>query len=211
MDENEKTGDAPADVRLGPVETLSAGFRRFERHHFELEGGDGPCRYDRDLLRVGLVVGVLPVDVKRGEVVLVRQFRIGAHLGLGRGSMLELVAGIVEPGEEAHDAAARECREEIGVAPARMVELFTLMTSPAVTDEVMRLFLADIDAAVAPAAAGNPDEGEVIAPARLPIGAALDLLAGGRIGNGPLIVALQWLAAHRDGLADLLDRAAPSR
>ena len=104
---------------------LAAGYRPYERYQVTLTGDDGaPLTQTRDLIRGGLVVAVLPVDLGRDEVVLIRQFRLAAHLANGLGGLLEIVAGRVEDGEAAAAAAHRECVEEIGVAPAQLVELF---------------------------------------------------------------------------------------
>jgi 8-oxo-dGTP pyrophosphatase MutT (NUDIX family) len=70
---------------------------------------------ERDVLKWGRVVGVLALDPVREEVVLTRQFRLGAYLALGECETLEIVAGRVDCEEDAADAARRECLEEIGV------------------------------------------------------------------------------------------------
>ncbi len=65
------------------------------------------------------MAAVLPVDLARDEVVLLRQFRLAAHLANGDGSLVEIVAGHVEANEQPVATARRECVEEIGVAPDR--------------------------------------------------------------------------------------------
>ena len=42
---------------------------------------------------------------------------------------------------------------------------------------------------------------------RVPINTALDALAHGMMRNGPLIMALQWLALNRAHVADILRAA----
>ena len=136
--------------------------------------------------------------------MLIRQFRLPAHLGTGRGEMIEIVAGRVERDEAPRAAAERECVEEIGVAPSRLVELFSYLTTPGITDEEVTLFVAAIDASQAPRRVGNAAEGEHIETLRVPIDAAVAALAEGRMRNGPLVIALQWLALNRARLAELL-------
>ena len=174
-------GDRAVPVALGPIEPLSEGFRRYERHHYVMAGPDGsPRDYDRDVLRAGAVVGVLPIDLARREVVLIRQFRLAAHLATGRGELVELVAGRVDRGESARDCAMRECLEEIGLTPKRIAVLMTLLVAPAFADEVMTLFVADVDSTTLPAMGGKADEGEVIAPFRVSFDAALHMMERGR-------------------------------
>ena len=202
--ETDPDGDLPARVTLGAVERLGRGFRVYERHHFVMDGPDGtPRNYDRDVLRAGEVVGLLPLDLARREVVLIRQFRLAGHLATGRGELVELVAGRVDPGETARDCAIRECHEEIGLSPARVVSLMTLLVAPAFADEVMTLFVADVDASEVPALAGEAEEGEVIRPFRVGFEAALALLDRGVLSFAPLIIALQWLALNKARLDEV--------
>jgi len=41
-------------------------------------------------------------------------------------------------------------------------------------------------------------------PMRVPIDAALAALAAGTVRNGPLIIALQWLALNRGRLSEIV-------
>ena len=211
MADRPELADRPVDLTLSAPELLAKGFRDYQRYRLTLRGDDGTqVTQARDILLAGRVVEVLPVDLARGEVVLIRQFRLPAHLASGKGDMIEIVAGRVEAGEQPIDAARRECREEIGVAPAELVELFTYLTTPGLTDEAVTVFLAAIDASQVPARTANDAEGERIETIRVPIDAALAALNEGRMHNGPMLIALQWLALNRGRLAALLG-AKPAR
>ena len=150
--------------------------------------------------RGGRVVGVVPIDPERGEIVLIRQFRLAAHLACGKGELVEIVAGRVEGNENVADAACRECLEEIGVAPMRLVELFSCFPTPGLTDELVTVFLAVVDASAVPERAGAAAEAEDTRPLRVDIDHAIAALAEGKISNGLLIIALQWLALNRKRL-----------
>jgi len=197
--------DRPIDVALSEPDFLAEGYRPYRRYRLELKPADAaPARQQRDILLAGKVVAVLPVDLARGEIVLIRQFRLPAHLATGKGDMIEIVAGRVEPGEQPADAARRECAEEIGVAPEKLVELFSFLTTPGLTDEEIIVFLAAVDAARVPQRSGVAGEGERIETMRVPIDEALAALSGGTMHNGPLLIALQWLALNRDRVNELL-------
>ncbi|MCW5690736.1 MAG: NUDIX hydrolase [Pseudolabrys sp.] len=197
--------DRAADVELGEPEILATGYRDYRRYRLTLRNdGHAPLRQERDILIAGQVIAVLPVDPGRGEVVLIRQFRLAAHLATGKGEMMEIVAGGVEAHEDAAAAARRECEEEIGVAPDKLVELFSFMTTPGITNESIVLFLASVDASRVPPRSGAAGEGERIETIRLPIDEAVALVQRGGIANGPLILALQWLALNRARLGELL-------
>jgi ADP-ribose pyrophosphatase len=198
--------DEPADVTIERREVLARGFRPYERLRARRAGGEVETR---DLLRAGPAVAVLPIDVDRDEVVLIRQFRLAAQLANGKGDLVEIVAGHVEANEVPHETARRECVEEIGVAPRLLLELFTYLTSPGMTDEEVMVFLGMVDASRAALQAEG--EREASALVRAPIDAALAALAAGAVRNGPLVAALQWLALNRGRLADIARTGAISR
>src|SRR6266550_4277391 len=159
--------DEPADVVIAGREVLARGFRPYER--VQARRADGAVE-TRDLLRAGVAVAVLPIDLDRDEVVLIRQFRLAAQLANGKG-------GHVEANETHGETARRECVEEIGVAPRLLVELFTYLTSPGLTDEEVTVFLGIVDASRAAVPAAG--EREASALLRVPIDAALAVLAAG--------------------------------
>jgi ADP-ribose pyrophosphatase len=198
--------DEPADVVIEGREVLARGFRPYERVRARHADGDIETR---DVLRAAAAVAVLPIDLARDEVVLIRQFRLPAQLANGTGDLVEIVAGHVEANESARETARRECIEEIGVAPQALIELFSYLTSPGLIDEEITLFLGIVDATRAALAQGG--EREASALLRVPIDAALSALAAGAVRNGPLVVALQWLALNRHRLADIARAAGISR
>src|SRR6266498_341088 len=192
--------DEPADVVSVEREVLARGFRLYER--VQARGADGAVE-TRDLLRAGAAVAVLPIDLDRDEVVLIRQFRLAAHLANEKGDLVEIVAGHVEANETPLATARRECVEEIGVAPDVLVELFSYLPSPGLIDAEITVFLGIVDASRAAVGAPAAAEHEASALLCVPIDAALAALAGGAVRNGPLIVALQWLALNRGRLAEI--------
>jgi ADP-ribose pyrophosphatase len=202
--------DGPADISISGREILAKGFRPYERYRFARAGEDGAPRAV-DILRAGPAAAVLPLDLSRDEIVLFQQFRLAAHLASGNGHLFEIVAGHVEANEQPLATARRECVEEIGVAPDPLIELFSYLTSPGLSDEVITLFLGIVDAARVPARAGLAAEHEETVLMRVPIDAALAALAGGTLHNGPLIVALQWLALNRARLGEIVRTGSVSR
>jgi ADP-ribose pyrophosphatase len=198
--------DEPADVVIVEQEVLGRGFRSYERVQARRADGDVETR---DLLRAGAAVAVLPIDLDRDEVVLIRQFRLAAQLANGKGDLVEIVAGHVEANEAHRETARRECLEEIGVAPRLLIELFTYLTSPGLTDEEVTVFLGIVDASRAAVLAAA--EREASALLRVPIDAALSALAAGTVRNGPLVAALQWLALNRARLPDIARAGVLSR
>lgn len=208
----EVISDGVADVHVSAPESIGHGFRPYERYHLELERrDDGPLSQQRDILRGGRVVGVLPIDVARRQIVLLRQFRLAAHFATGRGDMIEIVAGRVDPGESDTEAALRECREEIGVAPQGLVPLYGLLPTPGLTDEFVTSYAGFIDASRVAAHGGLAEETEHIETLVVSIDDALAALEGGRLANALAVTALQWLALNRARLDDIFALAQASR
>ena len=81
---------------MSAPERPAKGFFDYQRFQVTLPAG----AQTRDVVRAGKVVAVLPLDLERGEIVMIRQFRPAAHLANGKGEMVEIVAGRVEPGEQ---------------------------------------------------------------------------------------------------------------
>ncbi len=123
---------------------------RLEIQDVELE--DGRTAY-RELVRHKGAIGVL-ARTPEGRFLFVRQFRKPVEA-----LMTEVVAGILEAGEEPEDAARRELREETGRTALRLVHLGTLFASPGYVDERIEAYYADVGGDVE---ALDPDEDERI-------------------------------------------------
>lgn len=196
--------DEPGSVAVTGPELLARGYRDYERYNVAIHrDGETPLHQERDVIRGGGVIGVLAVDAARDEIILIRQFRLAAHLANGRGDMIEIVAGRVDEGESAEAAARRECLEEIGVAPRRLAHLFDMFPTPGLTDEYVMFYLGFVDAETVPERGGLAHESEDTRPMRVSIDDALAALQQGTMKNALLIVALQWLALNRHRLIDL--------
>jgi len=191
--------DSVVEVELTGPENRGGGIYRYERYRVKLDG----TVLERDAVRIGRVVVILPVDLERNEIVLIRQFRLGAHLALGKGDLVEVPAGRVEHGEDVRDAARRECQEETGIVPQVLVPLFDLMPSGGSSDEHMFFFLGVVDSSKVPARAGAVHEQEDTRPLRVPIERALEALKAGELHYGAAVLALQWLALNRGRLREI--------
>ena len=92
-----------------------------------------------------------------GRVVLIRQYRAS----VGR-EMWEIPAGSVDEGETPEQAAARECEEEIGLAPGRVERVRGLFPAPGFCDEELIFFRVSQLRSPAPDSPRKPDEDEDI-------------------------------------------------
>ena len=146
---------------------------------------------DRDgwefVRRVGAngVVGIVAATPD-GEILLVRQPRrpVGCET-------IELPAGLVDPGEEPLEAAARELEEETGWRPGRLKILCKAPSSAGLTSETLLLVLAE-DLHRVGEGGGIPGE-ESIRVEAIPLDRASAWLEE-RILEGALVDAKIWAA-----------------
>ena len=192
------------DVRILEDETVFSGHfavRRLTLQHRCFGGGWSEPQV-RELFERGDAVGVLPYDPVGDTVVLVEQFRTGALRGNDSPWMLELIAGVVEPGESDEDVAHREAMEEAGCELSRLLPIATVMPSAGACSEQVRLFCGLVSHAGTGGVHGLAAEGEDILVHSVPRREALALLAANRIPNGHTLIALQWLQIHGDALRE---------
>jgi ADP-ribose pyrophosphatase len=204
MSKRRELADLPADVVLSRPQVLAKAYRDYHRYNVTLQGKDGRVVQERDVMIAGKVIVVIPIDVARQEIVLIRQFRVPAHLANGRGDLVEFVAGRVEAGESLIEAARRECKEEIGIEPGKAVELLTFLSTPGVTDEEVTIFLAAVDATKVHEGSLITPDGEQLYVHRVSIDAAISALDRHTMRGSPMIIGLQWLALNRERIAGLL-------
>lgn len=180
-------------------QTLHHGYLRVVRHTLRhgLFAGGLSAELSREVLERGAAVAVLPYDPRRDRVVMIRQFRIGAHAaGDADPWLIEIVAGMVETGETTDDVARRETREETGLATGRLESICDCYVSPGGTSEYVSIYCAEVDTQDIPRLAGCQDEGEDIEVSVLSAAQAIALLDGGTLRNALTIIGLQWLALN---------------
>lgn len=153
----------------------------------------------------GESVGILLYDPKQDAVVLVRQFRYPVFAGLGaqekrsmpeKAWLLEIVAGVKEPGRDVAEVANQELLEEAGYeVKGELRKIATIYPSPGGTSERITLFLAIADSwNPAGKGGGIVAEGEDTQAVVLPFDQALAMVDRGEIQDAKTLVALQHLA-----------------
>ena len=194
----------PGDLRIRASERVFDGYFAVDRVTLEHRAFDGgwAAAVTREIFERGEAVGVLPYDPVSDSLVLIEQFRAGALRDADTPWMLELVAGIVEEGESDEDVVRREADEEAGCRLAQLEPIAAYYPSAGACTEHVRLFCGRVLEAGVGEVRGLATEGEDILVHRVPWAVALELLRDGRINNGHTLVALQWLALHRDALRE---------
>lgn len=163
----------------------------------------GDTTSQRDVVVHPGAVGVVALD-EQGRVLLVSQYRHPV-----RRRLEELPAGLLDkPGEPALEAAQRELMEEAGLAAATWHVLVDALTSPGMTDEAIRIFLAR-DVRTVEREVQQHEEAEMTTE-WIDLDLAVRRVLAGEIENA--MAAVGVLAADRaarDGFASLRPADAP--
>ena len=122
-----------------------------------------------------------------GRFVLVRQYRKAVEE-----TLLEAVAGSLEPGEAPEAAARRELEEETGYAAVTLRALGVVAVCPGYSEERQHLFHARVG--IAPGAT-HPDPDEHLAPAVLSRGEIEAAIDAGELKDSKSLTI--WYLANR--------------
>lgn len=145
---------------------------------------------------------VLPYDPVRDRVLLVEQLRVGP---IGRGDphvwQYEPIAGRIDAGEGAEQAAIREAYEEAKIKITNLEPVVEAYPSPGTSTEFYYAFvgLADLPDDVT-GVSGLETENEDIRTHILSFDALLEMVENLQAANVPLALLTYWLAHHRDRL-----------
>lgn len=187
------------DVVIEQRERCFQGFYRLDRVHLKhrlFAGAMGPT-ISRELFVRPDAVCVLPYDPHTDTVVLVEQFRIGALDKSPEPWLLEIVAGLIDSGEQPENVARREALEEANLKLYELLPVTSYYPSPGGSDERVYLYVGRCSTADAGGVYGLAEEGEDIRVHVWPLADALQAVCDGRIDNAASIIALQWLALNK--------------
>ncbi|MEX0617872.1 MAG: NUDIX domain-containing protein [Pseudohongiellaceae bacterium] len=192
------------DFRVISTQARHEGFVRVEsvRLTHRLFAGGWSAELQRELIIRKPAAGVLLVDYRRDEVVLIRQFRVGLIRSAENPWLLELVAGLTETGESSDGVIKREAVEEADCAIEKLIPIGEYYSSPGASNEKVSLYCGLTDSANAGGIHGLDSEHEDIQVVVMSVDAALELLQTGCINNAMTLIALQWLQLNRARLAE---------
>ncbi|EKK4080029.1 ADP-ribose diphosphatase [Cronobacter dublinensis] len=190
------------DVEIIAREKLYRGFFSLDLYRFRhrLFNGEMSGEVRREIFERGHAAVLLPFDPVRDEVVLIEQIRIAAFDTSDTPWLLELVAGMIEPGETVEEVARREAMEEAGLDVGRVITFMSYLASPGGTSERLSLLVGEVDATTAQGIHGLADENEDIRVHVVSREQAYLWVEEGRIDNAASVIALQWLQLHHHAL-----------
>lgn len=168
---------------------------------FELFNGGMSETIERELFIRKSCVAVLPYDPNRKELVLIEQIRPGPIANNHPNPwLLEIVAGIIEPDEDAISTVNREAKEEANCNITKLIPIYDYYVTPGCSTETVKLYCGLTDCSQLGGIHGVAEEGEDIKCHVFKLDKALDLLHNGKIINAATIISLQWLALNYKNL-----------
>lgn len=192
--------EADQDPRIEIIEktTPFKGYFQIDRYRLRHRKFDGGWTHtmEREIFERGHAAAAVLYDPQADRVVLIEQFRLGAHAAGFEPWLIEVVAGIIDPGETPEEVVRREAIEEAGCEITDLEPIGRFLATPGGSSESLTLFCGRVDASTAGGIHGLEHEGEDIRVLPLPREEALSRLAQGAISNFTAVVALQWLALN---------------
>jgi nudix-type nucleoside diphosphatase (YffH/AdpP family) len=186
-------------IRIVSRETLYKGFVQLEKVGVEQTTADGRLlKFDREIHDHGVAAAILLYDPNRDSVIMVRQLRLPVYFHDGNGLMIEVPAGLLDGGEAADRAIAREAMEETGYKVGNVRFLFDVFMSPGALTERVSFFVGLIDAGDrAGLGGGLADEHEEIEVLEIGFADACAMIASGQICDAKTIMLLQWAMLNK--------------
>lgn len=178
------------------------GFFRLEKYRLRHRLYDGRMSgiIERELFERGNAAAALLYDPQRDLVVILEQFRIGALAAKDGPWLFEIVAGMVEEGERPEEVVRREALEEAGCSVQALEFICEYLVSPGGTSERIALYCGSVDARGVGGVHGLAEEDEDIRVQAVPFDEVWRWFEEGKIDSASPIIALQWLAMHRERL-----------
>ncbi len=167
----------------------------YRLRHRKFDGG-WTDEMSREIFERGHAAAVLLYDPERDRVVLIEQFRPGAYAAEMDPWLIEIVAGIIDPGETPEDVVRRETQEEAGCTVTALHPIGRFLATPGGSSETVTIYCGRVDSRGAGGVHGLDHEHEDIRVLPLDRQEALDLLAAGKVTNLIAVAALQWLALN---------------
>jgi len=144
----------------------------------------------RVAMEVGGVASCILLKAKERRVILVEQFRCPVMQGDG-GWFVELVGGLIEPGETAEEAIRREAREETGYELGELTPIYRYHPAPGTIIEHVTMFVAEAGERVS--AGGGHDADEDLRVLEWSYEEYFEALDSGAIKDAKALIAGQWL------------------
>lgn len=184
------------DAELGKCELKYDGFIKLSTCELSFTRSDGErVTLSREIHDHGEAICVLPVDRERRVAMLVRQLRAGAvYNGETDPMILEVAAGLIDPGEEPETAVMREAAEELGFRLSELQQVAAYYVSPGTLTERIHAYLASYSLNDRIGEGGGlEDEGEDIIVEEIALDELGEAVLQGSLRDAKTIMLIQHL------------------
>ena len=147
---------------------------------------------EREIFSGAHVSTLLPYDPIKKEIILIQQFRAGVLSRYDEEYLYEIVAGIIDDGENPEETARRECFEETGCEVKKIHPIQSYFPAPGSSESYYHLYLGEIQAFEGEKIRGLEKENEDILVKSFKVDEVRQMLKEKKIINGLTLVALQW-------------------
>jgi ADP-ribose pyrophosphatase len=137
-------------------------------------------------------VAALIFNTSTQRIILVNQFKYPAF-ERGQGWITEVMAGMIDEGEDPESAVRREILEETGYGPRSLEHIYTFYVSPGGTSERIILYYAEVDDDGKTGPGGVASEHEDIINVEMTLEEALMQIESGDIADAKTIIGILWL------------------
>jgi ADP-ribose pyrophosphatase len=176
--------------------TIEEAYLRYQRYDGRMSEVVRRLNFER-----GDSAAALLVDVETSTVHLTEQFKYPAYEKAG-GWLVDVVAGMIDPGETPEQAVKREILEEAGFEVTQVEPIAHFFVSPGGSSERIFLFCAVVSERDRKRAGGGLEaEAEDIKLVSWSIDDFISRTVRGELDDGKLLIAGYWL---KDNLARLI-------
>jgi len=145
------------------------------------------------------VVAVILENTDRDTIVMVQQFRYSStNHSQTNGWTLEIVGGLIDPGESPQECAVRESLEETGYRVNKLEPWTAFHPTLGVSNEFIHLYYAQVtDQDKIESGGGLAHENEDLQVLERPLKDLLAEVHSGELTDSKTIIALLWLALKK--------------
>jgi nudix-type nucleoside diphosphatase (YffH/AdpP family) len=168
---------------------VEEAYLRFEQFNGEMSGSVRRLSMER-----GNSVAVLVLNKNNNKLIMVSQFRYPTYQN-GHGWTIEIIAGMVDPGETPEQTIRRELEEETGLDIEIFEPVATFYPSPGGSSELIYLCYAEVSGEQAKykETGGLLSHGEDVKAIELSLEDALAKIRSGEIVDAKTIISMYWL------------------
>jgi nudix-type nucleoside diphosphatase (YffH/AdpP family) len=184
-------------IRIKNVRLLSDDHYILKATTFAWQRSNGEWQeLERETYDRGNAATLLPYNLARRTVVLVRQFRYATYVNGYDGLLIEAPAGVLD--EKTPEQRIRaEAEEETGYRLGEIKSVFEAYMSPGSVTEKLLVFVAEYQPERRVGDGGGiASEGEDIEVLELPFDEAMTMTGDGRIADAKTILLLQYAAIN---------------